>query len=90
MHQTVTGACRGDRGDGSDNCCQDKTDYLKQCQELPLQTPVTISSEASAFAPWAALLFKRPAVDLLSLRYLTYKPPRLLYNRVVILQTFLC
>lgn len=77
--------------DGDNYCCQDKTSYAKQNQERVIETPgITVSAVAGLPLADALYLHKGADFDRQSLRYLTYKPPPLIVDRVVVLQIFLC
>lgn len=74
------------------DCCNDETEYVKVDEEqltptveynLPLN-PVLISTL------FVVLNFELPAFDKQTLHYLNYKPPLIVCDLPVRLQTFLC
>lgn len=86
MHGSKTPAGQDDK-----DCCEDRADYLKDDQEAApeLPSPVVKPSIIAAALP-AMPLPPAPGVDRRSADYLHYKPPLLVCDCSVVLQTFLC
>ena len=81
---------RAPGGEDAKDCCDDRADYLKDVQEAaPELSSLDGASPISAFAP-AIVLPTPPGADRQSIAYLYYKPPLLVCDRPVVLQTFLC
>ncbi len=73
-------------------CCDDRTEYL-QTDEEKLTAPVTVDLTdfpALYCALLVVLQIDLPVADTKSLHYLHYKPPILIRDLPVSLQTFLC
>ncbi len=79
------------RAPADKDCCDDRADYLKDDQEAApeLPSPVVKPSITAAVLP-AMSLPPAPGADRRSADYLHYKPPLLVCDRSVVLQTFLC
>lgn len=80
-----------DRPD-SKGCCDDKAQYLKaetdqlaQVQEIDIHCPPVLWATLGV-APQIDL----PTIDAQTLHYLNYKPPPLVCDLPISLQTFLC
>ncbi len=85
-----TGEHKGDQE--SKDCCDDKTTYVKS----EIDQLVSTSEVEANFTPvllnvlLVALRIEFPTIDSQSLHYLNYKPPLIVWDLPVSLQTFLC
>lgn len=76
----------------SKGCCDDETEYVKSETDQYVQT----SEVEVNFNPillgvlFVALQIELPSIDTQSLQYLNYKPPLIVCDLPVRLQTFLC
>lgn len=89
MHQTAEKSPVGQHGDKS-NCCDDQSQYIKQDQEQHFeinQLPLIADMPVLPPVALASVLFQ---TDRRSVRYLCYKPPLIVCDLPVSLQTFLC
>lgn len=76
----------------SKKCCDDETEYVKVEQE---QINQTFEVDASIPLPFLAafvdaFLVDHPITDKASIDFFNYRPPILVYDQPVVLQTFLC
>jgi hypothetical protein len=76
----------------SKNCCDDETEYVKADQEQ-----INQSFEVDASAPLIFLasfiqtfLTDHPTTDKASIDFFNYRPPIIVFDQPVVLQTFLC
>lgn len=82
----------GQQKEGKKGCCDDKAEYVKSDDEQLAQSfkidlelnPVLVS------AINVPLSIELPSIDEHSLHYLNYKPPLIVFDIPVRLQTFLC
>ena len=87
MHRAA-GACIPTGGDEKD-CCDDRSQLLKNDQEQQFDIPRLDLFPVLLAAATTAFCFDAP-LDRLSGDYLTYKPPLLVCDLPVSLQTFRC
>jgi len=74
-----------------DDCCDDQTDFVKSEQDQQLSNfsyKVFQTLTSAALIP-PAINWKLPIVDYITPLYRNYKPPPLVCNRSVLLQTLL-
>lgn len=74
------------------DCCDDQTEYLKAEVEQLLTASdfyLHLPTNPVALSVWSSIA-KRTSLDRLTLHYLNYKPPLIVCDRQVLLQTFLC
>lgn len=77
-------------GQDDNDCCEERADYLKDVQEAAPEIASLVGTlQISAILP-AIVLPTPPSADRRSIDYLHYKPPLIVCDRSVVLQTFLC
>ena len=76
----------------SKGCCDDETEYLKsETDQIATTSEVEINvNPVLLSALLVALQIELPSIDDQSLQYLHYKPPLIVCDLPVRLQTFLC
>ncbi len=76
----------------SKDCCDDETEYLKS-ETDQIATASQLEIDVIPFllsVLIVAFQIDLPSIDLQSLQYLNYKPPQIVCDLPVRLQTFLC
>jgi len=71
------------------NCCDDRVNYLKDDQEAMVQLPSLIANSQVAFVLLAVRILPATQTDRRSIQYYNYKPPLIVCDRSLVLQTFL-
>ena len=76
----------------SKGCCDDETEYLKsETDQIATASEVEINvNPVLLSALLVALQIELPSIDTQSLQYFNYKPPLIVCDLPVRLQTFLC
>lgn len=92
MHQAKQAHCQNpvSEKDGDKDCCDNKTQYLKDDQEQPFQMSYLDLTPDLVAALFVLLPIDFPETDDQTHHYLTYKPPLIVCDIPVSLQTFLC
>ncbi|MEZ5040192.1 MAG: hypothetical protein R2828_09875 [Saprospiraceae bacterium] len=78
--------------DEKKGCCDDETEYIKLDEEqIPPSVDMNFLDHLTLLPVlFVALQLELPSLDARSLHYLHYKPPLIVYDLSVSLQTFRC
>lgn len=83
--------CGNEEHQGEEGCCHNKPSFHKLNQNQLFQETQFKSFEIPDASNDVILaVIEIHSFDKFSLRYFNYKPPLILYDRQVLLQTFLC